>query len=134
MVATQELARGDVLRRFKAAQDEPRHGNNNNRFVGGGDRCLGIVAMYGFFSLACWCLFSFSLVNVCARWFVLFFFDILYEVTALAYLWLALQAGNVYNIEKPWHTTNVSTNTDAKSTSQHKNTAAHTHTHTHTHS
>ena len=28
VVATQDLEAGDVLRRFKASQDEPRHGNN----------------------------------------------------------------------------------------------------------
>ena len=35
VVATRELEAGDVLRRFKAEtdQDEPRRGNNNNRYV-----------------------------------------------------------------------------------------------------
>ena len=34
VVATQALEPGDVLRRFKAAQDAPRRGNNNNRYSG----------------------------------------------------------------------------------------------------
>ena len=35
VVATQELKAGDVLRRFRAeaAPDEPRRGNNNNRYI-----------------------------------------------------------------------------------------------------
>ena len=32
VVATQELEPGDVLRRFKAAEDEPLRGNNTNRY------------------------------------------------------------------------------------------------------
>ena len=41
VVATQELKAGDELRRFKAesAQDEPRRGNNNNRYI-----VVGLVA------------------------------------------------------------------------------------------
>ena len=41
VVTTQELEAGDVLRRFKAeaAQDEPRRGNNNNRYI-----VVGLVA------------------------------------------------------------------------------------------
>ena len=35
MVATQELKRGDVLRRFKAeaTQDEPRGGKSDNQYI-----------------------------------------------------------------------------------------------------
>ena len=52
VVTTQELEAGDVLRRFGAetAQDEPRRGNDNNRYVVvrlSGGRCLEIVAADG---------------------------------------------------------------------------------------
>ena len=41
VVATRELEAGDVLRRFKAepAQDNPRRGNNANRYI-----VVGLVA------------------------------------------------------------------------------------------
>ena len=65
VVATQELEAGDVLRRFKAeaAQDEPRRGNNNNRYI-----VVGLVTVdlwklslrMGFFSLVfCVCVLLF---------------------------------------------------------------------------
>ena len=66
VVATQELEAGAVLRRFKAeaSQDDPRRGNNNNRYR---NFLLGLVALgvwksplhMGFFSLVCWCFSSF---------------------------------------------------------------------------
>ena len=48
VVAIQDLEAGDVLRRFKAeaAQDEPRHGNDNNRCIG---TCVSLHMV--FFSL-----------------------------------------------------------------------------------
>ena len=44
VVATQELEAGDVLRRFRAetAQDYPRSGNNNNRYVVVGLTAVGV--------------------------------------------------------------------------------------------
>ena len=58
MVATQELEPGDVLWRFKAeaAQDDPRRGNNNNRYVVVGLAAVGVWKLslhMGFFSLVC---------------------------------------------------------------------------------
>ena len=59
VVTTQELEAGDVLRRFRAesAQDYPRRGNNNNRYivvglvvVGVCDAVhLGVVLFFSFF-------------------------------------------------------------------------------------
>ena len=58
VVATQELQPGDVLMRFKeeAAQDEPRRGNNNNRYIIVGLVAVGVWKLslhMGFFSLVC---------------------------------------------------------------------------------
>ena len=59
VVATQELEAGAVLMRFKAevAQDKPRRGNSNNRYILG--RCLEIVSLHmAFFSLWCFSFFQ----------------------------------------------------------------------------
>ena len=58
VMAIQELEAGDVLRQFgaEAAPDEPRRGNNNNRYI-----VVGVVAVsvwklslhMGFFSFVC---------------------------------------------------------------------------------
>ena len=59
VVATQELEAGDVLRRFKAeaAQNEPRRGNNTNRYIVVGVVAVGVWKLSlhngGFFSSVC---------------------------------------------------------------------------------
>ena len=66
-MALQELEAGDVLRRFKAetAQDEPRRGNSNNRYIVVGivtDDLWKLLLHMGFFSLV---LFVFVLNGRC---------------------------------------------------------------------
>ena len=63
VVATQELGAGDMLRRFGAetAQDEPRRGNNNNRYSSRSSscRCLEVVAAHGILFTCVLCFSSF---------------------------------------------------------------------------
>ena len=122
VVATQELKPGDWLRRFKekAAQDEPRRGNDNNRLV--------VVSVgklsprMGCFSLlCCFFLLLFSSVHVCAlRVMIMIYtaflvmFSILEKVTALACCYLSLRDGNVSNVEKARHTTKPIPGSDTK--------------------
>ena len=94
VVATQELEAGDELRRFqaKAAQDEPRRGNNNNRYV----VVVGLVAvgvwklsLHMVFFLLVRCAFLLLFIGTRVRdddlrWVFCVMFSVLHNVTALA--------------------------------------------------
>ena len=82
VVATQDIGAGDMLRRLgpETAQDEPRQGNNNNRYIvsrPSSCRCSEVVATNGIF-FTCVLCFSFFLslvhVRVCVCVCVFFFF------------------------------------------------------------
>ena len=62
VVATRELKAGDVLRRFKgeAAQDEPRRGNNNNRYIVVGVVAVGVWKVVAAHGILFTCVLCFS--------------------------------------------------------------------------
>ena len=112
VLTTQELKAKDFLLRIKA-EAPPIHGSwsISDRPVFGNycytwDYSHLYVVFYSFFFrwFTCVC------VMICAVF--LLMFDILHKVVALRY-------GSVYNIEKAWHATNISTVT--KITSQRQN-------------
>ena len=72
VVATRELEPGDVLRRFKAAQDGPTRSSRSSN-----DFCMELL------SIACWCFVVVDeRARLCVDAFFLTTFDILHKLTA----------------------------------------------------